>query len=69
MLRNGFVIVLTFGMLLGGMLSPASAATPAKANATIAARQAALAQAAKKRHKHHHHKKTTAVGQVAPVVS
>ena len=67
MLRNGFVIVLTVGMLCGGLLSPARAATPAKVNAAIAARQAALVQAAKKKHKHHH-KKQTAAGQIAPRV-
>ena len=68
MLRNGFVIVLVLvlGMTLGGLLSPAGAAAPVKANSTIAARQAALAAAAaKKHHKHHHHKKTTA-GVVVP---
>jgi hypothetical protein len=58
MLRNGFVIVLAVGILFGGLLSPASAVTPAQAN-TIAARQAAL-MAARKHHKHHHHKKPTA---------
>ena len=69
MLRNGFVIVLAFGMLFGGLLTPARAATPAKVNAAaVAARQAALAQATKKKHRHHHHKKTTALGQVAPAI-
>ena len=67
MLRNGFVIVLAFGILFCGLLSPTSAANTAKVNAAIAARQAALAQAAKKHHKHHHHKKGTA-GQVVPAI-
>jgi len=67
MLRNAFVIVLGLGMLFGGLLAPASAANPAKTNAAIAARQAAIAQASKKHRRHHHHKKPTA-GVVAPTV-
>lgn len=67
MLRNGFVIVLVFGMMFGGLLSPVSAATPAKTNAASAARRAPLAQTAKKKHRHHH-KKTAAAGQIVPAV-
>jgi hypothetical protein len=67
MLRNAFVIVLTVGVLIGGLLSPALAANSAKVNAAIAARQAALAQTARKHHKHHHHKKGT-TGQVLPAI-
>jgi hypothetical protein len=57
MLRQAFVFVLALGMLFGGIVAPASAATHAKAtkaNTTVAARQAAVA-AAKKRHRHHRH--------------
>jgi hypothetical protein len=67
MLRSTFALMLGMGIMFTGLIAPASAATPSKPHTgpTIAARQAALAQAKKRRH--HHHKKTTAIAAVRTI--